>query len=154
MKPNVQRQDTESFCFCLLCQSRRGLPGWQDDCNEFYMIPMNFPVKPSLVPQGKNPKMITSPGDCANRKGTRRTAGSLAQPTGLKIPGIHIFKDPLHWFSDPYSSAILAIPIIGTFFMNYALPERIPSRDPNHLEARSWLVPDHSRREEYQYCGG
>ena len=42
-----------------------------------------------------------------------------------------MFKDPLHWFPDPYFSTILAILIFGTFFIDYALPKRIVQRNSN-----------------------
>jgi len=43
-----------------------------------------------------------------------------------------MFKDPLHWFPDPYFSTILAILIFGTFLIDYALPQTLAQRDSSH----------------------
>jgi protein-S-isoprenylcysteine O-methyltransferase Ste14 len=43
-----------------------------------------------------------------------------------------MFKDPLHWFPNPYFSTILAILLFGTFFIDYALPKGMARRDSNH----------------------
>ena len=36
-----------------------------------------------------------------------------------------MFKDPFHWFPDPYFSTILAILVLGAFFIDYAIPKKL-----------------------------
>lgn len=36
-----------------------------------------------------------------------------------------MFKDPFHWFPDPYFSTILAILALGAFFIDYAIPKKL-----------------------------
>ena len=43
-----------------------------------------------------------------------------------------MFKDPLHWFPDPFFSTILAFLVFGAFFIDYALPRALAEHDPQH----------------------
>ena len=55
-----------------------------------------------------------------------------------------MFKDPFHWFPDPYFSTVLAILVLGAFFIDYAIPKKINPRQINKndttLDRTSFLV--------------
>lgn len=55
-----------------------------------------------------------------------------------------MFKDPFHWFPDPYFSTILAILVLGAFFIDYAIPKKLnPSQITKNdaiLDRTSFLV--------------
>ena len=51
-----------------------------------------------------------------------------------------LFKDPLHWFPDPYFSTILAVFVFGMYLVDYAVPKALAQRRPDH----PILVQDHS----------
>jgi protein-S-isoprenylcysteine O-methyltransferase Ste14 len=57
-----------------------------------------------------------------------------------KVEKLHMFKDPLHWFPDPFFSTILAVLVLGAFFIDYALPKALTHRYPEypiHTQDRS-----------------
>ena len=43
-----------------------------------------------------------------------------------------LFKDPLHWFPDPYFSTILAIFVFGMYLVDYAVPRAIAKGHADH----------------------
>jgi len=42
-----------------------------------------------------------------------------------------LFKDPLHWFPDPYFSTILAAFVFGMYVIDYSVPKALAQRRPN-----------------------
>ncbi len=55
-----------------------------------------------------------------------------------------MFKDPFHWFPDPYFSTIFAILVLGAFFIDYAIPKKLNPHQSNKndtaLDRTSFLV--------------
>jgi protein-S-isoprenylcysteine O-methyltransferase Ste14 len=56
-----------------------------------------------------------------------------------------VFKDPLHWFPDPYFSTILAVLVFGMVLMDYSVPKVLAQRHPDHpilVQDRSsfWII--------------
>jgi protein-S-isoprenylcysteine O-methyltransferase Ste14 len=56
-----------------------------------------------------------------------------------------VFQDPYHWFPDRYFSTILAIVVLGTFAIDYAVPSWFARRgggrlDPGQADRSSFLV--------------
>jgi protein-S-isoprenylcysteine O-methyltransferase Ste14 len=55
-----------------------------------------------------------------------------------------MFKDPFHWFPDPYFSTILASLVLGAFFIDSALPKKLnPHQINKHdtsLDRTSFLI--------------
>ena len=56
-----------------------------------------------------------------------------------------MFQDPYHWFPDRYFSTILAIVVLGTFAIDYAVPIWLARRgggrpDPGEADRSSFLV--------------
>ncbi len=55
-----------------------------------------------------------------------------------------MFKDPFHWFPDPYFSTIFATLVIAAFFIDYAIPKKLNPHQINKndttLDRTSFLV--------------
>jgi protein-S-isoprenylcysteine O-methyltransferase len=51
-----------------------------------------------------------------------------------------MFKDPFHWFPDPYFSTIFAVFVFGTYLIDYAIPKVLISRQ----SGKPILVQDRS----------
>ena len=55
-----------------------------------------------------------------------------------------MFKDPFHWFPDPYFSTLFAILVLGAFFIDYAIPKKLNphqiTRNEAILDRTSFLV--------------
>ena len=55
-----------------------------------------------------------------------------------------MFKDPFHWFPDPYFSTILAVLVVVAFFIDYVIPKKLNPRqvtkNDTTLDRTSFLV--------------
>jgi protein-S-isoprenylcysteine O-methyltransferase Ste14 len=55
-----------------------------------------------------------------------------------------MFKDPFHWFPDPYFSTIFATLVLAAFFIDYAIPKKLNPHQINKndttLDRTSFLV--------------
>jgi protein-S-isoprenylcysteine O-methyltransferase len=51
-----------------------------------------------------------------------------------------MFKDPFHWFPDPYFSTIFALFVIGTYLIDYSIPKLLAKNQtskPERIQDRS-----------------
>jgi protein-S-isoprenylcysteine O-methyltransferase Ste14 len=56
-----------------------------------------------------------------------------------------MFKDPFHWFPDPYFSTILAVLALGAFFIDYLIPRKLNPHQTNRPDTTQdhgsfWII--------------